>query len=41
MKVKIEEFLLTMVDYCREHSPEECATCKLSVDNGDQRDGTV
>ena len=34
MKVKIEDFLLAMGDYCREHSPEECASCKMSVDHG-------
>ncbi len=41
MKVKIEDFLLAMGDYCREHSPEECASCKMSVDNEDPGDGTV
>ena len=39
MKVKIEDFLLAMGDYCREHSPEECASCKMSVDHGDPGDG--
>ena len=41
MKVKIEDFLLAMGDYCREHSPEECASCKMSVDHEDPGDGTV
>ena len=41
MKVKIEDFLLAMGDYCREHSPEECASCIMSVDHEDPGDGTV
>ena len=41
MKVKIEDFLLAMGNYCREHSPEECASCKMSVDHEDPGDGTV
>lgn len=36
-----EDFLLAMGDYCREHSPEECASCKMSVDHEDPGDGTV
>lgn len=41
MKVKIKDFLLAMGDYCKEHSPEECASCKMSVDHEDPGDGTV
>ena len=41
MKVKIEDFLLAMGDYCREHSTEECASYKMSVDHEDPGDGTV
>lgn len=33
MKVKIEDFLLTMGEYCKEHDVEEClqGKCGLSV----------
>ena len=41
MKVKIEDFLLAMGEYCKEHSPEECASCTMSVDHEDPGDGTV
>lgn len=34
MKVKIEDFLLAMGEYCKEHDVEEClqGKCGLSVD---------
>ena len=37
MKVKIEDFLLTMGEYCKEHDVEEClqGKCGLSVDHDD------
>ena len=47
MKVKIEDFLLTMGEYCKEHDVEEClqGKCGLSVDhddlgNGDEYNGS-
>ena len=43
MKVKIEDFLLAMGEYCKEHDVSECCpeNCKLSVDHEDPGDGTV
>ena len=48
MKVKIEDFLLTMGEYCKEHDVEEClqGKCGLSVDhddlgNGDEYNGCI
>ena len=39
MKVKIEDFLLAMGDYCKEHDVGECCpeNCRLSVDLGGRR----
>ena len=41
MKVKIEDFLLAMGDYCKEHDVDECCpeNCKLSVDHDDPGNG--
>ena len=48
MKVKIEDFLLAMGEYCKEHDVEEClqGKCGLSVDhddlgNGDEYNGCI
>ena len=48
MKVKIEDFLLAMGEYCKEHDVEECSQgkCGLSVDhddpgNGDEYNGCI
>lgn len=48
MKVKIEDFLLAMGDYCKEHNVDECCQgkCGLSVDhddpgNGDEYNGCI
>ena len=42
MKVKIEDFLLAMGEYCKEHDVGECCpeNCKLSVDHDDPGNGT-
>ena len=42
MKVKIEDFLLAMGEYCKEHDVSECCpeNCKLSVDHDDPGNGT-
>ena len=41
MKVKIEDFLLAMGEYCKEHDVEEClqGKCGLSVDHDDPGNG--
>ena len=43
MKVKIEDFLLAMGEYCKEHDVLASAApenCKLSVDHDDPGNGT-